>query len=122
MNWTKTFKIVTNAVYTAGVVITLYLGTISLFGSNKSIDPTAMIPITWKEQAFIWLALGTVPMLMARMAVYKFNTIKNSTNKKRNFILIFLPGFICSAYAIFVIGVIIVGMLNTFVFQGQLFY
>ena len=122
MNWTKTLKIVTNAVYTVGVVITLCLGTISLFGSNKSIDPTAMIPITWKERAFIWLALGTVPMLMACMAVYKFNAIKNSTHKKRNFILIFLPGFICSACAIFVIGVIIVGMLNTFVFQGQLFY
>ena len=121
MNWTKTLKITSNAIYTVGVAIVLCLGIISIFGSNKTIDSTAMIPFTWQEQAFTWLALGNVPMLLACMAVYKFNAIKNSIQKKRNFIFIFLPGFICSACALFVIGVIIVGMLNTFVFQGNLF-
>ena len=121
MNWTKTLKIISNAVYTVGVVIVLCLGTISIFGSNEPINSTAMIPFTWKEQAFIWLALGTVPMLLACMAVYKFNVIKSCAHKKRNFIFIFLPGFICSACALFLIGVMIVGMINTFVFQGKLF-
>ncbi len=122
MNWTNTLKIISNAVYTVGVVIALCLGTISLFGFDETINSTAMLPFNWKEQAFIWLSLGTVPMLLVCMAVYKFNAIKNSTHKKRNFIFIFLPGFICSACALFVIGVIIVGMINTFVFQGELFY
>ncbi len=122
MNSTKTLKITSNAVYTVGVVIALCLGTISLFGSNEVFNSAAMIPFTWREQAFIWLALGTVPMLLACMAVYKFNAIKNSTHKKRNFFFIFLPGFICTACALVVVGVIIVGMLNTFVFQGKLFH
>lgn len=122
MNSKRTLKIISNTVYTVGIVIALCLGTISLFGANETIDTTAMIPFTWKEQAFIWLALGTVPMLLACMAVYKFNAIENSTHKNRNFIFIFLPGFICSACALYVIGVIIVGMINTFVFQGELFY
>ncbi|MDD3503015.1 MAG: hypothetical protein PHE63_02915 [Eubacteriales bacterium] len=113
MNWAKTLKTISNSIYIVGVVIVLCLGTISLFGSNETIDTTAMIPFTWKEQAFIWLALGTIPMLLACMAVYKFNAIKDKTQKKRNFIFIFFPGFICSACALFVIGVIIVGMINT---------
>ena len=121
MNCPKILRIISNAVYTVGVVIVLYLATISIFGSNEPINSTAMIPFTWKEHAFIWLALGIVPMLLACMAVYKFNDIKISTHKNRNFIFIFLPGFICSACALFVIGVIIVGMINSFVFQGKLF-
>jgi hypothetical protein len=116
MNWTKTLKIISNAIYTVGVVIVLCLGTINIFGSNEPINSSAMIPFTWKEQAFIWLALGTVPMILACMAVYKFNAMRSSIHKNRNFIFIFLPGFICSACALFLIGVIIVGMINTFVF------
>jgi hypothetical protein len=119
MNWTKTLKIISNIAYIVGVVITLCLGIISLFGTNEIINSTSMIPFTWKEQAFIWLAFGTVPMILACMAVYKFSAINNSTHKKRNFIFIFLPGFVCSACALYVIGVIIVGMINTFVFQGK---
>lgn len=75
-----------------------------------------MTTFTWKELAFIWLAFGTVPMVLACMAVYKFNDLKNSIHKKRNFILIFLPEFICSACALYVLGVIIAGMVNTFIF------
>lgn len=75
-----------------------------------------MTTFTWKELAFIWLAFGTVPMVLACMAVYKFNDLKNSIHKKRNFILIFLSGFICSACALYVLGVIIAGMVNTFIF------
>ena len=122
MNSTKTLRMISNIVYTVGIIIVLCLGTISLFGLNEAIDSTAMLPFTWKEQAFMGLALGTVPMLFACMAVYKFNAIKNSTHKKRNFIFIFLPVFICSTCALYVIGVIVVGMINTFVFQGELFY
>jgi len=121
MNRTKTAKIISNAVYSCGVVIALFLGIASLFGPNEAINPEAMLPVTWKEQAFIGLAFGTVPMLLACMAVYKFNDIKNSVHNKRNLVLIFLPGFICSICALFVIGVIVAGMINTFIFHGALF-
>ena len=121
MNWTKLLKVISNAVYTIGVFIVLCLGTTSIFGSNATINSTAMIPVTWKEQAFIRLALGTIPMIFACIVVYKFNNIKNSTHRKRNFIFIFIPGFVCSACSLYVIGVIILGMINAFVFQGKLF-
>jgi hypothetical protein len=110
----KAVRVISNIAYGIGSVITVALVGISLFGSNQAINPDAMLPVTWKERAFIWLAFGSIPMLLACMAVYRFNEVKNSTNKKRNFALIFLPGFICSACALFTIGVVIVGMVNSF--------
>ncbi len=115
MNGTKTARIVSNAIYSIGVAIAFCLGAVALFGSKEAINPMAMIPVTYKERAFMGLALGAVPMLLACMAVYRFSGIKNSSHKKRNFILLFLPGFICSACALFVLGIIIVGMVNSFI-------
>jgi len=110
----KTAKIISNIVYGIGVAITVTLGCIALFGSARAVNPDAMLPFSWKEMAFIWLAFGAIPMLLACMAVYKFNGIKNTPAKKRNFFLIFLPGFVCSACAIFIIGVVVIGMVNSF--------
>ncbi len=111
----RTARIISNIIYGIGAVITAALAGISIFGSNQAVNPEAMLPVTWKEQAFMWLAFGSIPMLLACMAVYRFNEVKNSTHKKRNFVLIFLPGFACSACALFVIGVVIVGMINSFI-------
>jgi hypothetical protein len=107
-------RIISNIVYSIGVLMTVSLGCIALFGTNQVINQDVMLPLTWKEQAFIWLAFGTIPMLLACLAVYKFNVIKDSLHKKRNFFLIFLPGFICTACALFIIGLLIAGMVNSF--------
>ncbi|NLU51772.1 MAG: hypothetical protein GXX10_02760 [Clostridiaceae bacterium] len=103
----KSARIISNVVYGIGVAMVATLVFVALFGSNQVTNPDAMIPYTWKELAFMWLAIGTLPMLLACMAVYRYNEIKNSTNKKRNFLLIFLPGFICGACAMFIIGLLI---------------
>ena len=121
MNHTKIFKIASNIIYSIGAAIALALGAISLFGSNETIHPDNMIPYSCRSGAFLWLALGTVPMLLACMAVYKFNDIKNSVHKKRNFALVFLPGFICTACALYIVGLIILGIINSFIFNGALF-
>jgi len=113
MNWTKTANILSNVIYFIGVLIVLCLGGTCLFGSNEAVNPDSMLLMTWRENAFIWLAFGSIPMLLACIAVYKFNAIKNCVHKKLNFALIFLPGFICSACAVFVIGVICAGMVNS---------
>jgi uncharacterized membrane protein len=112
MKGAKTVRLVSNIIYAIGVFIVLTLGILSLFGPNETVSPTAMLPLTYKEMAFMWLAFGTVPMLLACIAVYKFNDIKNSAHKKRYFTFLFLPGFVCSACTLFVIGVIITGYVN----------
>ena len=114
MDWTKTAKIISNVVFSVGAFICLCLLAISIFGPNEAINPEAMISFTWKEQAFIFLAFGTIPMLLSCMTVYKFNNIKNSIHKKKNFVFIFLPGLICSACALYIIGVIFFGYINSF--------
>jgi hypothetical protein len=110
----KPARIISNIVYGIGAAIAVCLACAALFGSSRTINPGAMLPFTQREQAFIWLAFGTVPMLLACMAVYKFNAVKNSTHKIRNFILIFLPGFTCAVCALFMIGLVTVGMVNSF--------
>lgn len=110
-------RIISNTVYGIGVVITVIISYIALFGSTQIIHPEAMIPFTWKEQAFVWLAFGTLPMFLTCMAVYHFNALKNSLHKKRNFILIFWPSLICIACVLFIIGLLIVGMVNSFLLQ-----
>ncbi len=91
MNGTKTVRLISNTIYAIGSAVALTLSIISLFGPNEAVFPMTMIPFAYKELAFIWLAFGTVPMLLASMAVYKFNDMKNSAHKKRYFIFIFLP-------------------------------
>jgi hypothetical protein len=110
----KTVRIISNTIYIIGVAIAISLGCVTLAGSNQIINPDAMIPFTWREQAFIGLAFGTIPMFLACMAFYKYNTIKKSSHKIRNFILIFFPGFVCAACTLFIIGLLIVGMANSF--------
>lgn len=110
----KSARLISNIVYGIGVAIVLLLSCIALFGPNRITNPDAMIPLSWKEQAFIWLSFGTIPMLLACLEVYRFNEIKNSRHKKRNIVIIFLPGFICGACALFIIGLIITGMINSF--------
>lgn len=115
MSGAKIARIISNSIYGIGVAVVVILGTIALFGPNEAVSPMAMIPFTYRELAFLWLALGTVPMLLACMAVYKFNDLRNSACRKRNLLLIFLPGFICSACALFGVGVMIAGYINSFI-------
>ncbi len=117
MHGTKTVRVIFNSIYGIGSAAVFILGTIALFGPNEAVSPMAMIPFTYRELAFLWLAFGTVPMVLACVAVYQCNDIRNSARRKRNFILIFLPGFICSACALYGIGIMIAGYIHSFVLR-----
>jgi hypothetical protein len=114
----KTARILSDIVYGIGAVIVVALGAVALFGTSEPVFPDAMIPYAQKELAFIWLAFGTIPMLAACFAVYFFNALHKNAHKARNFILVFLPGFVCAACALYAIGVVIAGMVNTLLFRS----
>lgn len=103
----KILKVIATIIYSVGTIVVLCLTATALFGPNNYDDPTSMDPITWRERAFYWLVFGAVPMLLACTAVYRLNDRKNSSHKKRDFLLIFLPGFICAACVLIVVGEII---------------
>ena len=116
----KMLKIMSNIIYGFGVLIVTGLCMVAIFGSNEAVNPDNMIPFTWKEEAFLWLSVGSIPMLFSCMAAYKFNGIKNSTCKKRNAILLFLPCLVCTACGLFIVGLIGLGMINSFLSNTSL--
>ena len=105
-------KPIANTIYAVGTLITLALSGVAVFGPTEFINPDVMLPMTRRNQAFVALAVGSVPMLLACLAVYRHNNIKASANKKRNLILIFLPGFICASCALFIIGILAIIMVQ----------
>ena len=115
MNRTRPAIIIANTVYAIGVMLVICLGSIALFGSGEPVNPDSMMRYSWRNMAFFSLAIGTIPMLAACTAVYKLNNVKSSARKKSRFLLLFLPGFICSACMLFVIGIIVVLMVRGYV-------
>ncbi|MDR2734379.1 MAG: hypothetical protein LBC99_07020 [Spirochaetota bacterium] len=106
MRW---LKILTNIIYAIGVFHVLCFVGIFLFAPDEPANPDAMLPLTWSENAVMWLAVGSIPMLLACIAAFYCNRIQESEHTKRNAILIFLPGFICLLCALIVLGMIAVG-------------
>ena len=107
--WERIIRIAVDVVYTAGALCVVGLGLTVLFGSREIVDPSAMLPKTWREAAFIGLALGSVPMLLACLGFCAVNHIKHSVRRKRNTAMVFLPGIICAGCAAFIVGLLTIG-------------
>ncbi|MEG1310393.1 MAG: hypothetical protein RSD47_00155 [Romboutsia sp.] len=74
-----------------------------------------MIPFQLYEQAFMLLAFGAIPMVIVCYVVYKVYEIKNSYYPKRNRTIIFIPGIICTSCATFMLGLLFIGMIKSFI-------
>jgi len=91
----KGIKILVNTVYTIGAVCVLILVILLFFGD-------VLIPFDYEKQmvpvsisAWLLLMFGTIPMIIACVAVYFVNDLKNGAHRIRSFTLVFLPGLIC---------------------------
>ena len=102
----KVLKIITNIFYATGCIIVLVLGAISVFGSGEPVFPEAMIPYSWRETAFIWLAVGSVPMLAACFAVFFLNRTYFKPKKLIYKLTVFIPGMVCLCCAVFILAFI----------------
>jgi hypothetical protein len=106
MNIPPFTKHLSNVIYAIGVLFFTALVGMWVFGGNTVLFPDAMLPYTLREQSFIWMAAGAVPMILASMAVYKYNAVKTSAHKKRNLALIFAPGFVCCGCLLFILAIL----------------
>jgi len=97
------YRIISKAVYFCGVLMVMFLGLISLFGSKSPIFPEAMIAYSWRESAFIWLAFGSVPMLIACAAARR-----QFGGSRKKHAIIFLPGLISGGCGMYIFGLIAV--------------
>lgn len=114
---TKINKTIWRIIYSIGTFVTLLLSTVFLSHSNIIINPDAMLPFKLYEQSFLLLGFGSIPMLVACYMVYRAFEIKNSNFSKIKCFIIFIPGIIYSVCAIFIFGVLFVGMINSFIFK-----
>jgi hypothetical protein len=117
MKDSKTLRIISNIMYGIGVAAVLFLAAVWLFGPSAAVNPDAMLPVTHRERAFLGLAVGVIPMSLACAAVYCFNGLSGGPRKVRYFLLTFLPAFACLACALFLAGVFLVGMVNSFILR-----
>ena len=108
-------KMIWGAIYVIGTCITLLLSIVFLSHSDIITNQEAMIPFQLYEQAFILLAFGAIPIVIACYMVCKVYEIKKGYHHKINRIIIFIPGIICVSCAIFMFVLLFFGMINSFV-------
>ena len=114
----KAAKIISNLAYGVGVVIFAALVLLYIFGANYVPFPNNMLPISLREIAFEYAAIGAIPMIVACIAVYHFNDVKKSSHKKRNTLIIFFPGAVCGICFLFIAGIFILTMIQAFLYVG----
>lgn len=110
-------KLLSGTVYGVGVLVVVCLLVLCASQNHFVPAPNAMLPMTLSEAAFGWLALGTGPMLLSCLAVYRCWNIAESAHPKRNFCLVFLPSFLCAACLLFILGLFTVGNLFHSIFH-----
>ncbi|MDR1266270.1 MAG: hypothetical protein LBK42_12130 [Propionibacteriaceae bacterium] len=104
-------KAISLTVYIIGASITVILGSLALFGPDQPIDPDSMLLLSWREEAFLGLAVGALPMLLAGLAAHRFGA---PAHRRRDLVLLLLPGFVCAAGALFLVGLLALGYINMF--------
>ena len=110
----KNANAISQIVYSIGIFCVIVLVAVSFWGSGWSLvvdsdfnqthfspyfylDPGARIPVN--HIGGFGLAIGTIPMILACVAVYKYNVDK-SKHKYRKIGLIFLPAYVCILYTL----------------------
>lgn len=109
-NRQKPIRIAAATLYGAGVATTIILLMIVAFRLEMVPFPDAMLPMTLCELASEWLALGTVPMAIASVLLYKAFHISESSNKIRNTICAFAPTAVCASFLLFWCAVWVIGI------------
>lgn len=104
-------KLLSGLVYGAGALIVLCLLVLWAAQIQFVPFPEAMLPSTLSELAFGWLALGTLPMMLACAALYRCWGLADRAHPKRSLCLVLLPGLLCALCLLFILGTWTVGSL-----------
>lgn len=104
-------KLLSGLVYGAGVLTVLCLLVLWAAQSQFVPFPDAMLPSTLSELAFGWLALGTLPMLLACFALYRCWGLADSQHPRRSLCLVLLPGLLCALCLLVILSTWMAGSL-----------
>lgn len=96
------------ALYAAGTAAVVLLLLLTAIGTGRVLFPEAMLPMTLRELASAWLAIGFLPMALVSAQFYKIVRRK----------AVFLPAGACLLALLFWVGVWTVGMVRTYSLMG----
>ena len=114
MEQKKILVIIADVIYFLGVLIMIYHLGLLIFAGDVVPYPDAMLPMHYWEIVPSRFALGAIPMTLASVFFWNGNRLEESRNRKRNWILTFLPAAICLLCLLFDVGLIIVSMVSFF--------
>lgn len=105
----RTRNTILTTVYGIGTAAVFVLLMLVLFRSSVVLNPDAMLPMELHELASIWLALGSIPMLVFSALLYD---IHKREHGRRSAILLFLPSAVCLAFDIYWICIMVIGLVT----------
>lgn len=97
-------KLLVTIIYGCGAAMVAVLVCIFLSHSHYVPFPDSMLPTALYELALDWLALGTLPMLIASVLMRKVYGTHGAKTA-----LVFLPSAVCAAALLFWLAVWVIG-------------
>ena len=91
------------ALYAGGTAAVVLLVLLTALGAGRVLFPDAMLPMELRELASAWLAIGSLPMSLVTVQIYK------EVRRK----LVFFPAVVCLTALLFWAGVWTAGMFRT---------
>ena len=102
-------KILANIIYGIGVAIFVALFLMYIFGADYIPNPEAMLPSTLRGVAFIYAAVGALPMLGVTIVVYFLNDIGEKKLNKLYKVVFFFPAAVCCGCFLYIVGIFMIG-------------
>lgn len=109
-----TVRIIVTVVYVIGIAFTAYLGVKCFLPSTTAPAPTAMIPFTENESAFVIMAFGFPFMLGSCLSVIWAYGLRKSPKPRRNTLLALIPAFIDGIPFVAVAGIVLIMLAEGF--------
>lgn len=114
MKKSKWMKILLTVIYVIGVGCNLYLLLMMCLHPNHVEAPDAMLPMTDFERAFVMMAIGFLPMAASVLSTVWVYDLKQTRHSRRNCVLIFLPAIIDAIPFVFMVGLVIVMIVEAY--------
>lgn len=110
--------------YGVGCIMTLALFILFLFHQDVALPwengAALMLPEPLYERAGIWLAMGSVPMVIVSILFYWQGGFAGIKHRISRFVTVFLPAGVCLCFLVFWLATFAVGVLNgIFHWNGQ---
>ena len=94
-------RIVINILYACSFLFVVEKIFEALFIANRDNSSSLIWGATERTDTLLGIGMICAPVMLVCLAAYKLNNVENSTNKRRNTILVFMPGIICCASIVY---------------------